>query len=160
MIRRPPRSTLFPYTTLFRSDRWLDERRPSLFVQPLEPGAAAKDILAGSELARGAGFAGQTGSGSDAIAATWTADGAAVVFVAATNRNEAAFAEVAQSLWMAPASGAEPIRLTPPSGTYARPTFSGDGRTLFATFEPDGDRVYNLARLVSWDWAALVKDPS
>src|SRR5687767_15296875 len=70
MIRRPPRSTLFPYTTLFRSDRWLDERRPSLFVQPLEPGAAAKDILAGSELARGAGFAGQTGSGSDAIAAT------------------------------------------------------------------------------------------
>src|SRR2546430_10460191 len=24
MIRRPPRSTLFPYTTLFRSDRTLD----------------------------------------------------------------------------------------------------------------------------------------
>src|SRR3712207_7648879 len=23
MIRRPPRSTLFPYTTLFRSHRWL-----------------------------------------------------------------------------------------------------------------------------------------
>src|SRR3712207_7706463 len=22
MIRRPPRSTLFPYTTLFRSDQW------------------------------------------------------------------------------------------------------------------------------------------
>src|SRR2546422_5181486 len=26
MIRRPPRSTLFPYTTLFRSDGW-DRRR-------------------------------------------------------------------------------------------------------------------------------------
>src|SRR2546429_6730159 len=26
MIRRPPRSTLFPYTTLFRSDRLLDNR--------------------------------------------------------------------------------------------------------------------------------------
>src|SRR3712207_8733653 len=25
MIRRPPRSTLFPYTTLFRSSRWLRE---------------------------------------------------------------------------------------------------------------------------------------
>src|SRR5256885_10847415 len=24
MIRRPPRSTLFPYTTLFRSSAWLD----------------------------------------------------------------------------------------------------------------------------------------
>src|SRR3712207_7649371 len=27
MIRRPPRSTLFPYTTLFRSDRDLLDRR-------------------------------------------------------------------------------------------------------------------------------------
>src|SRR3712207_6933979 len=29
MIRRPPRSTLFPYTTLFRSPRgaWVEERR-------------------------------------------------------------------------------------------------------------------------------------
>src|SRR2546430_5506574 len=26
MIRRPPRSTLFPYTTLFRSSRWAAER--------------------------------------------------------------------------------------------------------------------------------------
>src|SRR6266446_4305263 len=30
MIRRPPRSTLFPYTTLFRSSR----RRSSLLVEP------------------------------------------------------------------------------------------------------------------------------
>src|SRR3712207_7558314 len=28
MIRRPPRSTLFPYTTLFRSDRRQDNPRP------------------------------------------------------------------------------------------------------------------------------------
>src|SRR6266496_6161379 len=28
MIRRPPRSTLFPYTTLFRSSRW-PARRPA-----------------------------------------------------------------------------------------------------------------------------------
>src|SRR3712207_7875146 len=27
MIRRPPRSTLFPYTTLFRSPLWLPPRR-------------------------------------------------------------------------------------------------------------------------------------
>src|SRR4051794_41446119 len=26
MIRRPPRSTLFPYTTLFRSDAWGEKR--------------------------------------------------------------------------------------------------------------------------------------
>src|SRR5688572_31908871 len=27
MIRRPPRSTLFPYTTLFRSEEWRARRR-------------------------------------------------------------------------------------------------------------------------------------
>src|SRR5256886_13052722 len=27
MIRRPPRSTLFPYTTLFRSEMWENPRR-------------------------------------------------------------------------------------------------------------------------------------
>src|SRR3712207_8070275 len=34
MIRRPPRSTLFPYTTLFRSQ----ERVPRAERQPLDPG--------------------------------------------------------------------------------------------------------------------------
>src|SRR5256885_11799052 len=40
MIRRPPRSTLFPYTTLFRSQRglvWVDGR----FVGVLPPGLYA-----------------------------------------------------------------------------------------------------------------------
>src|SRR5260370_32016647 len=31
MIRRPPRSTLFPYTTLFRSIRLLDDLRKARF---------------------------------------------------------------------------------------------------------------------------------
>src|SRR3712207_7150419 len=35
MIRRPPRSTLFPYTTLFRSRR----RRPARRVAPAAPRA-------------------------------------------------------------------------------------------------------------------------
>ena len=32
MIRQPPRSTLFPYTTLFRSDQWLATRYASLIA--------------------------------------------------------------------------------------------------------------------------------
>src|SRR5687767_15251227 len=32
MIRRPPRSTLFPYTTLFRSDHGRGERQAPLFA--------------------------------------------------------------------------------------------------------------------------------
>src|SRR2546430_6541392 len=41
MIRRPPRSTLFPYTTLFRSERVLDrarlieQRPPRRRIEPL-----------------------------------------------------------------------------------------------------------------------------
>src|SRR5258708_18638482 len=38
MIRRPPRSTLFPYTTLFRSVRislWAIAKHPDFTVEPL-----------------------------------------------------------------------------------------------------------------------------
>jgi dipeptidyl aminopeptidase/acylaminoacyl peptidase len=133
-------------------DRWLDDRRPSLFVQPLEPGASATDILARSNLAAGRGFAGQSGSGSDTIAAMWTPDGGGAVFVATTNRHEAAFAEVVQSLWYVPAAGGEPKRLTTNDASYAQPRFSPDGRFLFATREPNTERVYNLSRLARWDW--------
>src|SRR5260370_2339265 len=37
MIRRPPRSTLFPYTTLFRSDVQLDRARNRAIAQRLAP---------------------------------------------------------------------------------------------------------------------------
>src|SRR5438270_5923159 len=36
MLRRPPRSTLFPYTTLFRSDRVDIDRRERNRRQPIE----------------------------------------------------------------------------------------------------------------------------
>ena len=136
-------------------DRWLDDRRPTLLTQLLEPGATAKDLLAGSQLAASAGFAGQWGAGSDSIAAAWTPDGAGVVFAATPNRNEAAFAEVAQPLWLTRADGGEPRRLTAGADTYGRPTFSHDGRTLYVTLEPATERVYNSARLVAWDWNTL-----
>jgi dipeptidyl aminopeptidase/acylaminoacyl peptidase len=135
-------------------DRWLDDRRPSLFVQALEPGAQAKDLLARSQLASGKGFAGQAGSGSDNIAAAWTPDGSGIVFAATANRHEAAFAEVTQSLWLVHAAGGEPKRLTIDDASYAQPRFSPDGRLLFATREPDSDRVYNVSRLVRWEWPA------
>src|SRR3712207_9040655 len=53
MIRRPPRSTLFPYTTLFRSG----QRRRSPHVEPLERGAdergqAAMESELGADRAR------------------------------------------------------------------------------------------------------------
>src|ERR1039458_10605889 len=40
MIRRPPRSTLFPYTTLFRSPRWWVPRH-----HPLQAGPGGQRVL-------------------------------------------------------------------------------------------------------------------
>src|SRR3712207_8274107 len=46
MIRRPPRSTLFPYTTLFRSDRlsWLHSLL-SQHVAALQPGQSTEALV-------------------------------------------------------------------------------------------------------------------
>src|SRR5256885_13072607 len=47
MIRRPPRSTLFPYTTLFRSDKlleWIQQNRPKLLKGDKLENFKAEDI--------------------------------------------------------------------------------------------------------------------
>src|SRR5256885_7501049 len=44
MIRRPPRSTLFPYTTLFRSLLQLGELRRPVLLGELERLLAAQDL--------------------------------------------------------------------------------------------------------------------
>src|SRR5256885_9440025 len=46
MIRRPPRSTLFPYTTLFRSRRWMDPKTGSSDRGWPTPGALHRDSSA------------------------------------------------------------------------------------------------------------------
>src|SRR2546430_9924921 len=47
MIRRPPRSTLFPYTTLFRSQVQHPHRQVAVFALELEPllGVAGPQVL-------------------------------------------------------------------------------------------------------------------
>src|SRR2546425_8837227 len=49
MIRRPPRSTLFPYTTLFRSFQWTDERNP-LGAGVLVSQGAERKLIGAAEL--------------------------------------------------------------------------------------------------------------
>src|SRR2546430_9642305 len=49
MIRRPPRSTLFPYTTLFRSDDQVGTRKS----RGRQPFSDRLRSLAGAELMRG-----------------------------------------------------------------------------------------------------------
>src|SRR2546425_6712556 len=56
MIRRPPRSTLFPYTTLFRSFHELYDQRPAklLFIKSA-PNRKYGDIVRAMDIAKGAG---------------------------------------------------------------------------------------------------------
>src|SRR2546429_3310394 len=48
MIRRPPRSTLFPYTTLFRSSPLPDPRREHLFQSQKPHAAVVARLLLGT----------------------------------------------------------------------------------------------------------------
>jgi dipeptidyl aminopeptidase/acylaminoacyl peptidase len=133
-------------------DRWLDDRRPSLFVQSLEPGAQPRDLLAGSQLVAGAGFGGQLGTSGDDLAATWAPDGSGVVFAATTNRNDWTHGDVVQALWLVRATGGEPQRLTPGRDDYDAPRFRPDGRALYAGMTPTTEHTFNNRRLVTWSW--------
>jgi len=137
-------------------DRWLDELRPSLLVQPLDGSAPARDLLAGSQLRQARGFGGRLGNGGETIEATWTPDGRGVVFAATTQRDQAARAKVRMSLWLVPLTGDEPRQLTGDEGDYGAPEFTRDGRHLLTTVQPAADEwVYTANRLVSWSWPSL-----
>lgn len=133
-------------------DHWLDERRPSLFVQNVDSGTVARDLLAGTQLVAGPGFGGQLGNSGESLGAAWTPDGRGVVFAATTNRNDWARADVVQSLWLVTVAGGEPRRLTGAGADYGTPRFSADGRALFADMTPSDERTAHNTRLVTWAW--------
>ena len=133
-------------------DHWLDDRHPSLFVQPLEGGAPARDLLASSQLVTTPGFGGQLGNSGEDLAAAWTPDGSGVVFAATNNRREWTYGDVVQTLWFVGATGGEPRRLTQGRDDYDNPRFSPDGRTLYAVMTPTTEHTFNNRRLVSWSW--------
>jgi dipeptidyl aminopeptidase/acylaminoacyl peptidase len=137
-------------------DRWLDELRPSLLVQPLDGTSPARDLLAGSKLRNERGFGGRLGNDGETLEAAWTPDGSGVVFAATTNRHEAARAEVNTALWHVRLDGGEPRRLTGDEGDYSSPEFTRDGKVLLAKVQPASDKwVYTASRLVRWSWPSL-----
>lgn len=140
-------------------DRWLDERRPTLMLQPLEAGAEARDLLAGSGLVRGSGFGGDLADDGESLAAAWSPDGSAIVFAATTLRDQAARADVYQALYVLPAGGGEPRRMTGDEAGYSDPQFAPDGSALYALSTPNTRHVYNDARLVRFDWGGTDARP-
>jgi dipeptidyl aminopeptidase/acylaminoacyl peptidase len=137
-------------------DRWLDERRPTLMLQLIGDAAGAQDLLAGTALRAAPGFGGNLDNDGDLIEATWSPDGSTIVFTATTGRDQAARADVQQSLYAIPAGGGEPRRITGDDASYSQPQFAPDGSALYARSEPRTRFVYNSQRLVRFDWA----DPS
>jgi len=137
-------------------DHWLDGSRPHLFVQSLDHAGAAEgeplDLLAGTALAQAPGYSGRRTNGDDELDPVWSRDGRDLVFVASTNRNEAAFAFTSTHLFRVAAGGGEPARLTAGNDNYAQPQFSMNGRRLFARFERRTAKVYNIDNVVALGW--------
>lgn len=134
-------------------DKWLDDTQGHLFIQSLEPGARAKDLLAGTKLVKEAGFAGRVTDSGEEFDAAWTPDGEAIIFVATTGRNTAAYANVNSALYKVAATGDEPQQLTTGKDSFTRPTFSPDGKTLYSIFNVETNgKVYNLDRLAMFSW--------
>jgi dipeptidyl aminopeptidase/acylaminoacyl peptidase len=136
-------------------NQWLDDRQPTLLIQSIEPGSAAKDILSPTTLARTSGFSGAETDTSVTLAPLWSPDGRDVVFTATTERWNAASADVGYHLYrVAAEGGAEPSIVTPASGDYTEATFSRDGKALFFKYEPHDAEIYHIAQLHKVAWPA------
>jgi dipeptidyl aminopeptidase/acylaminoacyl peptidase len=134
-------------------NQWFDERHPTIMVQSLEEGAQAHDVLAGTQLARTPGFAGEYSETSMTLAPLWSPDGSEILFTATTERWNAAFAEVAYHLYrMGASAGVEPRVVTPAGGEYRDAAFAPDGHWLYFKYAPQDAEVYHLNRLQRVPW--------
>jgi dipeptidyl aminopeptidase/acylaminoacyl peptidase len=133
-------------------NEWLDERQPTILVQGLEPGAAPKDILAGTKLSTTPGFSGVQGETNVSLSPAWSPDGKEVVFVATVARWTAAYATVPYQIYRTSALGGEPTPAVAAKGDYADPAFSPDGKWLFFIHASQDGEVYNLPRLMKTPW--------
>lgn len=142
-----------------RWDKWLDDTQSHLFVVPVDGDGRSRDLLAGTGLAAQPGFGAPAdeGSGED-FSPVWTPDGAAVVFVAATNRTAAAYANVTTGLYQVPVAGGAPRALTGGTASYSSPRFAPGGRSLCFRVSDENGRIYALHRLAcaAWPWTGTV----
>ena len=113
---------------------------------------SAKDILSPTALASTSGFYGSETDTSVTLAPLWSPDGREIVFVATTERWNAASGHVGQHLYRMPATGGEPKPVSSTPGEYEDLRFSADGRSLFCKYAPLNEEIYNLPRLYRIAW--------
>ncbi|HYE66557.1 MAG TPA: S9 family peptidase [Pyrinomonadaceae bacterium] len=133
-------------------DKWLEDTQTHLFVQMLEPGAKAKDLLAGTKLVAERGFAGKATNSGEELDAVWAPDGQSIVFVATTKKDTAAYANYSTHLYQVSAAGGEPRQLTTDGFSHTNPAFRPDGKALYSQVTAENDKVYNLTRLAMFAW--------
>ena len=102
-------------------DHWLDDLRPHVFVQDLEEGAPARDLLAGTKLAAQPGFEGEFDDSGSSLGARWSPDGNSIVFIATTDLNRSVTAPVSTELYRIPSQGGEPVALNCGAGELFAP---------------------------------------
>jgi dipeptidyl aminopeptidase/acylaminoacyl peptidase len=132
---------------------WLEDRQPIIAWQELD--SSSPVILRVAPL-RG-GFDGGT---REALNPVWTPDGSAIVFEAIANRAKGMSEVVESGLYVMPARGGAPRRITPAGVYFTNPSFSPDGRALYAmeTRMPTGKQLYfvtRLARLTGPEWSKV-----
>lgn len=137
-------------------DKWLEEPQTHLFVQDAVLGAKPKDLLAGTKLVAGAGFAGAPGSGSgDDLQAAWAPDGQSIVFAAVSDRNKSAYSEAAVQLYQIGLAGGEPKAITSGPDSHSKPVFRPDGKALYCDHSRNGEKLYSLNRIAMFAWPAI-----
>jgi dipeptidyl aminopeptidase/acylaminoacyl peptidase len=134
-------------------DKWLEDTQIHLFVQGVEPGSKARDLLAGSRLVNQPGFAGKSTTSGQTLEAVWAPDGESIVFVATTEKDRSAFSSVATHLFqISAAKKGEPKQVTSGRRSYSKPAFAPDGGKLYCIASEENDKVYNLDRLTRVSW--------
>ncbi len=134
-------------------DKWIDERQVHLFVQPLVPGAPARDLLAATSFVAQPGYGGRREDEGVTLDLAWEPDGRGLVFAASVDQDRAARDFTTTQLWHVAADGGEPVRLTAGGDSWTSPQFSADGHTLYAEHSRRSGHVYDNRRIAAIDYA-------
>lgn len=133
-------------------DAWLTDRKVAPWVQDARPGAAARNLLAGTRFLEDPTRGGALDNDGPSMDTAWAPDGQSVVFTAAVGLDRAARGHVATHLFQVGAGGGEPVQLTEGSQDVGQPAFSPDGKSLVCLASANNEKVYNATRLVRHPW--------
>src|SRR4030066_304379 len=129
MIRRPPRSTLFPYTTLFRSNRQGSKNR---LVVADSDGYGEQTVLSTSE---------------PIMSPAWSPDGSHLAYVSFEQGHAVVYV---QSLLTNQRVVVANFR-----GSNSAPAWTPDGRTLAVVLTRDGGSQIYLVRPEGKEWRRI-----